>query len=95
MNLGKAIRSCRKSKSLTLAQLARKARVTPSYLSKIERGNSAKVPVATVERIRRALGVTAPLFAFMAAERRDLRGLDPALKRRLRAAIVYLMKAMR
>jgi len=92
MELGKAIRLCRQSRALTLVELADKARVTPSYLSKIERGNSGSVPLATVRRIRRALAVPAPVFAFLAAGPRDLDGLDPGLRRRLKAAIVALIR---
>lgn len=54
--MGQVIKSERISHNLTRQQLGERAGVTPSQLSRIERGSSS-VSLATVGRVFRALGV--------------------------------------
>jgi len=92
MELGKAIRLCRQSKALTLETVAGKANMSTSYLSKIERCGIANLPVGTLEKIRKALDIPAPILAFLASDPIDLKALDPELHRRLESTIVSLIK---
>ena len=48
------LRLARKRANLTLSQVARRARISPSYLSRLERGLRAP-RVATVMRLQRVL----------------------------------------
>lgn len=63
LELGPRLRRLRTSRSLTLRELARRADVTESFLSQVERG-VATPSIASVQRIARGLGLTiAGLFA--------------------------------
>ena len=65
VDIGKKISQCRKGKKITLAELAKKAEVSVSMLSQIER-NLANPSLNTVESISAALGV--PMFYFFAEQ---------------------------
>lgn len=58
MEIGKTIRELREERKLTLEDLAFEADVTPSYISRIERGER-RIPNTTLEKIAAALGYTA------------------------------------
>ena len=55
--IGKNIRSLRKSQNLTIDQLAEKSSISKGYLSKVENSDKAP-PVSTLMNIAGALGVT-------------------------------------
>lgn len=65
LNIGEKIAQYRKSKDLSIRQLARLADVTPSLLSQIERG-LANPSVNSLKSIANALN--APLFTFFTSE---------------------------
>lgn len=92
MNLGRAIRLCRQQKNLTLVDLAKATGLTPSYISKIERSETVKVPFSTVETLISALKIPAPVFAFLAADQDELSNLNPELKRELQSTVVKLIQ---
>jgi transcriptional regulator with XRE-family HTH domain len=56
MDIGKIIRSLRKSKSLTLKQLAEKAGCTDAYISQLENGR-ANPSIMILKNIATALGI--------------------------------------
>jgi transcriptional regulator with XRE-family HTH domain len=56
-------------------QLATKAGLDPSHISLIEKG-SRQPSIHAVARLCRALQIPEPLFAMLAAEAADLRGID-------------------
>lgn len=61
--LGETLRRARKSKGLTLADLAEKAGVTPGHISQIER-NKLEPSLGLLRRLSQALGISfATLFA--------------------------------
>lgn len=63
IDLGQRIRGLRRSRGLTLRDLAHHAGVTESFLSQVERG-VASPSIASVQRIARGLGLSiAQLFA--------------------------------
>jgi transcriptional regulator with XRE-family HTH domain len=63
LDLGPRLRALRRSKRLTLRELADRAAITESFLSQVERG-VASPSIATVQRIARALGLSiAELFS--------------------------------
>lgn len=55
MNLGSMIAASRKKASLSLRELARRAKISPSHLSRIENGNREKPSAQLVARLARAL----------------------------------------
>jgi transcriptional regulator with XRE-family HTH domain len=57
VELGERIASLREEQALTQADLAEKARISPSTLSQIESGRVPRPHVGTVRKIARALGV--------------------------------------
>ena len=63
LDLGPRLRTLRRSKHLTLRELADRAAITESFLSQVERG-VASPSIATVQRVAQALGLSiAELFA--------------------------------
>jgi len=56
-NLGTKIREFRRSRSMTLKQLAEAAKLSVSFLSEIERG-LAQPSMASLKRIRKVLGIS-------------------------------------
>ena len=65
LNIGEKIAQYRKSKDLSIRELAKMADVTPSLLSQIERG-LANPSVNSLKSIANALN--APLFTFFTSE---------------------------
>ena len=62
------IRSLRKSRELTIAELCRKAQVAPAVLSRIER-NQSSPELETLYRIAKAFGLTATDLLHLAESR--------------------------
>ncbi|MBI4277666.1 MAG: helix-turn-helix transcriptional regulator [Armatimonadetes bacterium] len=78
--VGEKIRSLREHKSLTLAQLSRRARVSASFLSQLEHGTNR----ASIETLRRiALALEVPLFHFFVDEGEALWVVRPRERKRL------------
>ncbi|MDO5858989.1 helix-turn-helix transcriptional regulator [Myroides odoratimimus] len=71
MNLGKAIRSIRKERKLTQADVASKAGLSITALSQIEKGES-QPQKNTLESICSVLGVTKNHIFFMALDVEDI-----------------------
>lgn len=59
MSVGERIQKCRIEKGISAAELARRAKITKSYLSEIESGGESKRPSGEVLfRLAEALGTT-------------------------------------
>lgn len=55
--IGKMLKRLREGKGITQMVLAKKAKVTQSYLAKLETGAKANPSLAAMRRIAKALGV--------------------------------------
>ncbi len=75
MNYGKALRIARAIAGMEQKELAAEAGLDPSHISLIEKG-ARRPSIDAVEKLCRALQIPEPLFAMLAAESADLRGID-------------------
>lgn len=92
MNIGHALKVCRSAKKLSLGDLAGLTELSPSYLSMIEAGKREPT-LSSIEKIAGAMGVPTPILLFLAAENRELDGIDAETSRRLSAAVMDVMRA--
>jgi transcriptional regulator with XRE-family HTH domain len=77
MKFGSAIRTARSRAGLSQRELARRAGVDGSLISRLE--VDARVPsIALLERLADVLGVPAALLLLRASEQEDLAGVLPA-----------------
>ena len=73
IDYGRALKICRAAPKVSQQQVARKARITASYLSLIESGR--RIPsLPTLERVCKAMGVPAHLVMLLAAGPGDIPG---------------------
>lgn len=77
MNLGKAIKTLRKNRELSQADLARLSNITQAALSQIENGK--RPGTTTLKKISKALDVPESLIYVVGIEKDDV----PAKKRKL------------
>jgi XRE family transcriptional regulator, regulator of sulfur utilization len=75
MNYSKAVRIARAVSGLQQKELAEKAGLDPSHVSLIEKG-ARKPSVGAIEKICKALEIPEPLFTMLAAEAKDLKGMN-------------------
>jgi transcriptional regulator with XRE-family HTH domain len=90
MNLGKAIRLCRKNRHYTQTQLAKLADISVSHLSLMEM-NKRDPSLNTVESISKALNVPVSVLVFIAAEREEITELGEEQIEELTLSIMGLM----
>lgn len=92
MNIGKAIKLIRNTKSISLSEVAKDAGCSVSYLSLLE--NSLRDPsIATVESIAKALNVPISILFFLAADPDELENLTPELSNQLsKMAVEFLAR---
>jgi transcriptional regulator with XRE-family HTH domain len=90
MNLGKAIKEIRKSKSIGQEELASFAGITQARLSQIENGE--KPGEDTLRTICNVLNVSTPLIYFMAFEKEDYPIQNGDLYDRLHPILAGLVK---
>lgn len=91
MNLGRAITLCRKQRRLTQAELAKRASVSVSYLSLLERNERKDPALSTVQSLAEALKVPTGILFFLAAEDAELAGLPDELKEKLSFAALTIL----
>ena len=91
MNLGKAIRLCRTQRDLNQSELAKRADISVSYLSLLERGKRDP-NFSTVERISNALNVPVSILVFLAAEKEELSEMSTELQEKLSHTALLLME---
>jgi transcriptional regulator with XRE-family HTH domain len=94
MHLGTAIRFCRLQRDLTQPELARRAGVSPSYLSILERGKRDP-SFSVIEKIARGLDVPLSLLVFIATDPSEIEGLPAELTEKLSAATMNLFRVAR
>jgi transcriptional regulator with XRE-family HTH domain len=90
MNIGSAIRLCRNSRKLSRAELARRAKLSVSYLSLLER-SQRDPPLSTITRLAAALNIPIEILFFLGAERGELAGIDEDLAGRLAMVALDLL----
>ena len=83
MNIGFAIKQCRKTKHFTQSDLSKRSKLSISYISLLER-NKRDPNISVLEVISKALDVPVPILIFLAAEKNDLPELGEDLTRRLK-----------
>lgn len=91
MNLGKAISLCRTQRGLTQAELAARAGLSISYLSLLEQNKRKDPTLSTIQRLAEALRVPSGILFFLAADQRELSGLDADLQEKLAHAALRLL----
>lgn len=75
MNYGKALRIARAITGLGQNELASAAGLDASHISLIEKG-TRKPSIRAITKLCRALQIPEPLFNMLAAESRDLQGVE-------------------
>jgi transcriptional regulator with XRE-family HTH domain len=75
MNYGKAIKTIRAAKNLEQKELAKRAKLNPSYISLLE-SNRRAPSTAALLALARALKVPIYLITLLASEKRDLHGIS-------------------
>ena len=74
MNYGKALRIARAIAGVKQNKLARKAKVSHSYISLIEKG-VRRPSTRAIAKMCRGLHIPEPLFAMLAAEKADVKDI--------------------
>ncbi len=75
MNLGQAIKLCRKSRNLTQAQLADLAGISVSYLCLIEK-DKREPTFSKLQLIAKSLNIPISILVFFAAQYEDIKEFD-------------------
>ena len=92
MNFGQAIKMVRSRRGLSLAEVAKQAGYSASYLSMLESGARKDPTVSTLKKIATALNVPLGILFFLGAEADELGGLDKDLSRQLAAAALEFLR---
>ena len=74
MNYGKALRIARAIAGVKQSELARKAKVSHSYISLIEKG-ARRPSTRAITKMCKGLHIPEPLFAMLAAEKADVKDI--------------------
>lgn len=90
MNIGNAIQLSRTKRKLSQAELAKRADISVSYLSLLERSRRDP-PLSTLQRLASALGMPLEILFFLGAESSDLSGLNKELAGQLAYAALELL----
>jgi transcriptional regulator with XRE-family HTH domain len=92
MEIGQAIRFCRLRKRLTQPELAKRAGLSASYLSFLEK--SKRDPsLSALEKIARALEMPLSVLVFIASSPSDNEGIPAEIREKLSAATLKLLMA--
>ncbi|WP_083499489.1 helix-turn-helix domain-containing protein [Thioalkalivibrio nitratireducens] len=94
MNLGAAIKSCRKLRGLTQSKLAELSDVSVSHLCLIEK-NKRDPSIATIESISKALKTPLSVLVFIAAEKEEIPELNQDQLDTISTGILELMDGTR
>ncbi len=90
MNIGKAIKSVRNTKGLSLDALAEKSGVTKSMIWDIEKGRKSPT-INTLNPICEALGIPLSCLVFLATPKGEI-GIPKKLQKELSTLIIDLLK---
>ena len=94
MNLGEAIKTCRKLRGLTQSKLAELSGVSVSHLCLIEK-NKRDPSIAMVESISKALKIPLSVLIFIAAKKEEVSELKEDQLDSLSTGILELMDGTR
>lgn len=88
MKIGASIKKCRQRAGMSQEELARKAKLTQSYISNVEKGKPMP-RAATLKKIASALRIPMPVLVAMSLERKDAENkkMYDALKKPFNAII--------
>ena len=90
MNIGQAIQLARSKRKLSQAALAKRAGISVSYLSLLERGRRDP-PLSTIQRIAAALVMPVEILFFLGAEEGELGQLNRELAGQLAITALELL----
>ena len=90
MNIGQAIQLARSKRKLSQATLAKRAGISVSYLSLLERGRRDP-PLSTIQRIAAALVMPVEILFFLGAEEGELGHLNRDLAGQLAITALELL----
>lgn len=90
MNIGGAIQLSRSKRKLSQAALAKRAGISVSYLSLLER-SLRDPPLSTLQKIAAALNMPLEILFFLGAEGGELSGLNKELAGQLAVAALELL----
>lgn len=92
MNIGQAIQLARSKRKLSQAALAKRAGISVSYLSLLERGRRDP-PLSTLQRVAAALLMPIEILFFLGAEDGELGQLNRELAGQLAITALELLNA--
>lgn len=90
MNIGNAIQLARTKRKLSQAELAKRANISVSYLSLLER-SKRDPPLSTLRQVANALRMPIEILFFLGAESGELTGLNRELAGQLAYAALELL----
>lgn len=90
MNIGKAIQLARSRRKLSQAVLAKRAGISISYLSLLER-SLRDPPLSTLQKVAGGLNMPLEILFFLGAEGGELSGLNKELAGQLAIAALELL----
>ena len=90
MNIGNAIQLARTKRKLSQAELAKRADISVSYLSLLER-SKRDPPLSTLRQVASALRMPIEILFFLGAESGELTGLNRELAGQLAFAALELL----
>lgn len=82
MNIGKAIKLCRKQKNWTLAKLADETSLSISYISLLEQGKRDP-NLSKLKEISKALQVPLSILLFLAGDKNEIESINRELAEKL------------
>lgn len=91
MNIGYSVRFCRQQKRITIPELARRAELSTSYLSLVERGKR-EPSFDALNEICRALQVPMSVLIFLGSDPSELSGLTEEVREKLSSAVLKLLR---
>ena len=92
MDVGSAIRLCRKRRGVSQTDVATRAECSVSYLSMLE-NNKRDPTLSMVTKIAEALHVPVGVFFVMASEEKELGNIDSRLAGKLQRAVMASLPA--
>ncbi len=90
MNIGKALKTCRKAKNYTQDKLAEKSGITKSYLSLIE-NNKREVSFSLIEKLAKSLKIPTHLLIFLSLEKKEAQDLPGNVTNELNKLILDIL----
>ena len=90
MNIGNAIQLARTKRKLSQAELAKRANISVSYLSLLER-SKRDPPLSTLRQVANALRMPIEILFFLGVESGELAGLNRELAGQLAYAALELL----